>query len=126
MLCLQRKVRCNVQFTSVIFNNVTVKQPVSPLCADKAKNSEGHWNLAKNWEISSLKAFCGSILNATLKLFASLDMPVFVSQVLMSFVTQRWGIPKLKIVPASDYAPHLLHTFPSPRPVQLYTYQKLQ
>lgn len=57
---------------------------------------------------------------------ASLDMPVFVSQVLISFVTQHWGIPKLKIVPASDYAPHLLHTFPSPWPVQLYTYQKLQ
>lgn len=47
---------------------------------------------------------------AQVKLFASLDMPVFVRQVLISFITLCWGIPKPKIVPASDYGP------PSPPP----------
>lgn len=63
-------------------------------------------------------------------------MPVFVSQVLISFITQCWEIPKPKIVPASDHAPihpptsstqpplpHLSTPF---RLVQLYTYHKLQ
>ncbi len=60
------------------------------------------------------------------KLFGSLDMPVFVSQVLISFIAQCWGIPKAKIVPASDYGPPLSSSLPPPKPVQLYTYQKLQ
>lgn len=51
-------------------------------------------------------------------------MSVFVSQVLISFIIECRGIPKLKIVLASDYAPP---TPPShPKSVQLYTYQKLQ
>lgn len=65
---------------------------------------------------------------AQVKLFASLDMPVFVRQVLISFITLCWGIPKPKIVPASDYGPPSPppSTLPLPKPVQLYTYQKLQ
>lgn len=51
-------------------------------------------------------------------------MSVFVSQVLISFIIECRGIPKLKIVLASDYAPP---PPPSrPKSVQLYTYQKLQ
>lgn len=43
-------------------------------------------------------------------------MPVFVSQVLISFITHCWGIPKPKIVPASDYGPPLPATLPPPKP----------
>lgn len=53
-------------------------------------------------------------LPAHVKLFASLDMPVFVSQVLISFITQCWGIPKPKIVPASDYGPPAPSSPPPP------------
>lgn len=51
-------------------------------------------------------------------------MSVFVSQVLISFIIECRGIPKLKIVLVSDYAPPPPSSHP--KSVQLYTYQKLQ
>lgn len=66
------------------------------------------------WTLQTcLHSLMCNLAPAQVKWFASLDMPVFVSQVLISFITLCWGIPKPKIVPASDYGPHLLHPPPT-------------